>query len=181
MSFSELGLTDSLCRAVARLDYAQPTPVQLAAIPVVLAGRDLLACAQTGTGKTAAFGLPMIQRLATQAPRGGAARPRGLVLVPTRELAAQVQTALATFGVPLHLRSAAIYGGVSMGPQVRALRGATIVVATPGRLIDHVQRRTIDLSGVEILTLDEADRMLDMGFLPPLRSLIPCCRAYIRR
>ena len=173
MPFSELGLTDSLCRAIARLDYAQPTPVQLAAIPVVLAGRDLLACAQTGTGKTAAFGLPMIQRLATQAPRGGAARPRGLVLVPTRELAAQVQTALATFGVPLHLRSAAIYGGVSMGPQVRALRGATIVVATPGRLIDHVQRRTIDLSGVEILTLDEADRMLDMGFLPPLRSLIP--------
>ena len=95
------------------------------------------------------------------------------MLVPTRELAAQVQTALATFGVPLHLRVAAIYGGVSMGPQIRALRGAAIVVATPGRLIDHLQRRTIDLSSVEILTLDEADRMLDMGFLPPLRSLIP--------
>ena len=173
MSFSELGLTDPLCRALARLGYEQPTPVQAAAIPVVLKGRDVLACAQTGTGKTAAFGLPMIQRLAVQGSRGGAARPRGLVLVPTRELAAQVQTALATFGVPLHLRSAAIYGGVSMGPQIRALRGAAIVVATPGRLLDHLQRRTIDLSGVEILVLDEADRMLDMGFLPPLRSLIP--------
>lgn len=173
MSFSELGLKDSLCHAVARLGYSHPTPVQAAAIPVVLSGRDLLACAQTGTGKTAAFGLPMIQRLATQGPRGAASRPRGLVLVPTRELAAQVHSALNTFGVPLHLRSAAIFGGVSMGPQFRALRGAAIVVATPGRLLDHLQRRSIDLSGVEMLVLDEADRMLDMGFLPPLRSLIP--------
>jgi ATP-dependent RNA helicase RhlE len=173
MSFPELGLPESLCTAVARMGYAQPTPVQAASIPLVLAGRDLLARAQTGTGKTAAFGLPMIQRL-TAARRGAPSRPRGLVLVPTRELAEQVQRALAGFGAPHRLRVAAIYGGVSMGPQLRALRqGADIVVATAGRLLDHVERRSIDLSAIEILTLDEADRMLDMGFLPSLRRLIP--------
>ena len=178
MSFSKLGLTDSLCTAVARLGYQHPTPVQAASIPLVLGGRDLLARAQTGTGKTAAFGLPMIQRLGAAGSRV-TSRPRGLVLVPTRELAVQVQRAIASYGTPRRLRVTAIYGGVAMGPQIRGLRqGADIVVATPGRLIDHLQRRSIDLSAIEMLTLDEADRMLDMGFLPPLRRVIPALPAH---
>jgi ATP-dependent RNA helicase RhlE len=178
MSFSRLGLTDSLCTAVARMGYEHPTPVQAASIPVVLDGRDLLGRAQTGTGKTAAFGLPMIERLFVASLRG-TSRPRGLVLVPTRELAVQVQRALARYGTPLRLRVTAIYGGVPMGPQIRALKqGADIVVATPGRLIDHLQRRSIDLSSIEMLTLDEADRMLDMGFLPPLRRVISILPAH---
>ena len=174
MSFSNFGLTPSLCTPLARLGYVEPTPVQTQSIPLVLRGADLLARAQTGTGKTAAFGLPMIERLLTRGQRAGARRPRGLVLVPTRELAVQVYRALSTYGAPVQLRVAPIYGGVSMGPQVQALaRGLDIVVATPGRLIDHVQRKTVDLSAVEILTLDEADRMLDMGFRPALRQLMP--------
>ena len=174
MPFSTLGLAPALCTPLARQGYSQPTPVQTESIPIVLGGNDLLARAETGTGKTAAFGLPMIDRLLVQGRRATAARkPRGLVLVPTRELAQQVQQALTKYGAPVNLRSAAIFGGVAMRPQVQALqRGADIVVATPGRLIDHMQRRTIDLSAVEILTLDEADRMLDMGFLPPLRQVL---------
>ena len=173
MSFSKLGLTPALCLPLARLGYDQPTPIQARAIPAVLTGTDLLARAQTGTGKTAAFGLPMIERIARR--DGGRSRlPRGLVLVPTRELAAQVHRSLATYGAPAQLRVTAIFGGVGMGAQVQSLkRGADIVVATPGRLIDHLQRRTIDLSAIEILTLDEADRMLDLGFLPALRRVIP--------
>lgn len=174
MPFAALGLSPSLSNPLARLGYTTPTPVQLKAIPIVLTGSDLLAKAQTGTGKTAAFGLPMIDRLLV---RGGAAagmrKPRGLVLVPTRELALQVHKSLATYGIPANLRVTAIFGGVSIGPQKQELlRGTDIIVATPGRLLDHMEQRTVDLSAIQILTLDEADRMLDMGFLPPLRRIL---------
>lgn len=173
MSFSNLGLTPSLCGPLARLGYEHPTPIQIQAIPVVLTGTDLLARAQTGTGKTAAFGLPMIERFLARRDHSGSRRLRGLVLVPTRELAAQVHRSLSTYGAPAQLRVTPIFGGVGMGAQIQALKhGVDIVVATPGRLIDHMQRRTIDLSAIEILTLDEADRMLDMGFLPALRRVI---------
>ena len=173
MSFSSLGLAPSLCEPLARMGYKEPTPVQTASIPHVLSGADLVARAQTGTGKTAAFGLPMIERLVLRGPRTRTERPRGLVLVPTRELAAQVHGALTAYGAPVRLRVTQIFGGVPMGPQVRALRhGCDIVVATPGRILDHLERRTIDLSAIEVLTLDEADRMLDMGFLPPLRRVL---------
>jgi len=172
MSFSNLGLTPSLCLQLARLGYSQPTPIQARAIPAALTGTDLLARAQTGTGKTAAFGLPMIERLVVRRDGRRSRIPRGLVLVPTRELAAQVHRALATYGAPVQLRVTAIFGGVGMGPQIQSLRNGTdVVVATPGRLIDHLQRRTVDLSAIEILTLDEADRMLDLGFLPALRRV----------
>jgi ATP-dependent RNA helicase RhlE len=174
LPFSKLGLTPALCTPLAKMGYTDPTPVQSASIPLVLQGSDLLARAQTGTGKTAAFGLPMIDRLLARGRRPRPRGPLGLVLVPTRELATQVHRALANFGAPVQLRVTAIYGGVPMPGQVRALRqGTDIVVATPGRLIDHMERRTIDLSAVEILTLDEADRMLDMGFLPSLRRVLP--------
>lgn len=173
MSFSELGLAPSLCTPLETMGYTQPTPVQHASIPLALRGADVVARAQTGTGKTAAFGLPMIQRLVLPRRRSSHRHPLGLVLVPTRELAIQVQLALSAYGAPVGVRVAAIVGGASMSAQVNALRrGTDIVVATPGRLIDHLQRRTIDLSAVEIVTLDEADRMLDMGFLPPLRRVL---------
>ena len=182
MSFDSLGLAPELVRVVADEGYTKPTPVQREAIPLVLAGRDLLAGAQTGTGKTAAFVLPLLQRL--HASAGGAhpslpdgrrtRRPiRALVLTPTRELALQVEESVRTYGRRRPIPSVAIYGGVGFEPQVRALRrGPSIVVATPGRLLDHVGRRTIDLSGVEILVLDEADRMLDMGFIRDIRRVL---------
>jgi ATP-dependent RNA helicase RhlE len=171
--FSQLGLSSTACASLARLGYQTPTPIQTKAIPLVLTGVDLLARAQTGTGKTAAFGLPMIDRLRIRESNAGRRTPRGLVLVPTRELAAQVHQALSAYAASTRLQVAAIFGGVAMNPQVQALRrGADIVVATPGRLLDHVQRRTLDLSTVDVLTLDEADRMLDMGFLPALRRVI---------
>ena len=174
MPFSKLGLSPTLVAPLARMGYGEPTPVQAASIPLVLTGTDLLARAQTGTGKTAAFGLPMIERLMIQGRRPRTNRPLGLVLVPTRELAIQVHKSLLTYGAPVRLRVAAIVGGMSMVNQIRALRlGTDIVVATPGRLIDHLQQRTVDLSAVEILTLDEGDRMLDMGFLPALKRIIP--------
>jgi len=173
MSFSTLGLTPSLYLPLARLGYAEPTPVQTRAIPAVLEGTDLLARAQTGTGKTAAFGLPMIERIVARRDGRKPRLPRGLVLVPTRELAAQVHRSLATYGAPAQIRVTAIFGGVGMGAQIQSLaHGTDIVVATPGRLIDHMQRRTVDLSAIDILTLDEADRMLDMGFLPALRRVV---------
>jgi ATP-dependent RNA helicase RhlE len=174
MPFVTLGLSPSLSLPLAKLGYTTPTPVQLSSIPIVLSGCDLLARAQTGTGKTAAFGLPMIDRLLVRGGRPpGARKPRGLVLVPTRELALQVHRSLATYGIPANLRVTAIFGGVSIGPQKKELqRGTDIIVATPGRLIDHLQQRSVDLSGVQVLTLDEADRMLDMGFLPPLRRIL---------
>ncbi|HEY7970982.1 MAG TPA: DEAD/DEAH box helicase, partial [Candidatus Limnocylindrales bacterium] len=191
MSFAELGLTPELLRAVADQGYTEPTPVQREAIPIVLAGRDLLAGAQTGTGKTAAFVLPILQLLngtrtpgwqaAPPAPGNGsrngrdASRPpiRTLVLTPTRELALQVEESVRTYGAHRRIRSTAIYGGVGFEPQVRALRaGPGIVVATPGRLLDHAGQGTIDLSRVEILVLDEADRMLDMGFIRDIRRIL---------
>jgi len=174
MPFSTLGLSPVICTPLSRIGYTHPTPVQAKCIPVVIAGSDLMARAQTGTGKTAAFGLPMIDRLLVRDRRTARpSRPRGLVLVPTRELAIQVQSSLAGYGTTVNVRAVAVFGGVPMGAQVAALRqGVDIVVATPGRLIDHMQRRTIDLSAIEILTLDEADRMLDMGFLPPLRRVL---------
>jgi ATP-dependent RNA helicase RhlE len=174
MPFAALGLSPSICSPLARLGYSSPTPVQAQAIPVILAGGDLLARAQTGTGKTAAFGLPLIDRLMVSGRRAGRlAHPRGLVLVPTRELAMQVHKSLSTYGAAAQLRSVVILGGVAMRPQVQALRqGCDVIVATPGRLIDHLQQRTVDLSRVEMLVLDEADRMLDMGFLPALRRVL---------
>ncbi len=182
MSFDSLGLASHLLRAVVDEGYTEPTPVQRKAIPIVLAGRDLLAAAQTGTGKTAAFVLPMLQRLGEGDPAGTArsAAPgrvpppvRALVLAPTRELALQVEESVRTYGRHRPVRSAAIYGGVGFSPQASALRkGAPIVVATPGRLLDHVAQRTIDLSRVEILVLDEADRMLDMGFIRDIRRVL---------
>jgi len=174
MPFSKLGLAPSLWTPLAGLGYAQPTPIQSASIPIVLSGADLLARAQTGTGKTAAFALPMIERLLVRRRRTPTRGPLGLVLVPTRELAVQIHRSLTTYGAPVGLRVTHIFGGVPMPAQMKALRqGTDIVVATPGRLLDHMNRRTIDLSAVEILTLDEADRMLDMGFLPPLRRVLP--------
>jgi ATP-dependent RNA helicase RhlE len=174
MPFTILGLSDAVVRPLTRLGFERPTPIQTQSIPIVLEGRDLLARAQTGTGKTAAFGLPMIDRLLVPSGRPAGKRvPRALVLVPTRELAIQVHHAFATYGTFANLQITAIYGGVGMRAQREALRrGVDIVVATPGRLIDHLEQRSIDLSRIEILTLDEADRMLDMGFLPPLRRLL---------
>jgi ATP-dependent RNA helicase RhlE len=170
--FSQLGLSPAACASLSRLGYQTPTPIQAKAIPLVLTGVDVLARAQTGTGKTAAFGLPTIERFLAPRAAGGHTT-RGLVLVPTRELALQVHQSLASYGASTRLRVVAVFGGVSMHGQIQALRrGADIVVATPGRLIDHLQRRTIDLSAVEVLTLDEADRMLDMGFLPALRRVV---------
>ena len=176
MSFDALGLTPELLRAVADQGYTEPTPVQREAIPLVLAGRDLLAGAQTGTGKTAAFVLPMLQRLNGSAPAGRPGGPspiRVLILTPTRELALQVEESVRTYGAHRRIRSVAIYGGVGYEPQIRALRaGPGIVVATPGRLLDHIAQRHIDLSRLEILVLDEADRMLDMGFIRDIRKVM---------
>jgi ATP-dependent RNA helicase RhlE len=179
VSFDPLGLTPELLRAVADQGYTQATPVQAAAIPLVLAGRDILAGAQTGTGKTAAFVLPILQRLNADAARSGDRREparrhvRVLVLEPTRELALQVEESVRTYGARRPVRSVAIYGGVGFGPQANALRaGAQVVVATPGRLLDHASQHTIDLSRVEVLVLDEADRMLDMGFIRDIRKIL---------
>ncbi|NHA15936.1 DEAD/DEAH box helicase [Thioalkalivibrio sp. XN279] len=173
MSFDSLGLQAELLRAVGEEGYSTPTPIQSQAIPVVLEGRDVLAGAQTGTGKTAAFTLPMLQRLARE-PVEGRRRIRALVLVPTRELAAQVASDIETYGRHLpRLKAAVIFGGVSINPQIATLRrGVDILVATPGRLLDHAQQRTVDLSAVETLVLDEADRMLDMGFIRDIRKVI---------
>jgi ATP-dependent RNA helicase RhlE len=175
MPFTKLGLSGALLRAVADQGYTVPTPIQLQAIPAVLAGGDLLAGAQTGTGKTAGFVLPMLQRLSSKrSPHAGARKPlRALILTPTRELAAQVETSVRTYGKHLELTSTAVFGGVGIGPQTSQLRrGVDILVATPGRLLDHVQQRNVDLSRVEILVLDEADRMLDMGFLPSIKRIL---------
>ncbi len=171
MSFSTLGLAPELLRAVAAQGYTDPTPVQRQAIPHVLAGRDLMAGAQTGTGKTAAFVLPMLHLLAAT-ERPGQRRIRALILAPTRELALQVEESVRVYGANSR-RSTTIYGGVGFPGQVNALRrGPEIVVATPGRLLDHARQRTIDLGAVEILVLDEADRMLDMGFIRDIRAIL---------
>ncbi len=198
MSFSSLGLSEPIARAVSELGYTQPTPIQLQAIPAVLSGGDLLAAAQTGTGKTAGFVLPILQRLidtaaasagavvqGQAAPRGAdagrsAVRPgasrapiRALILTPTRELAAQVEESVRQYGKHLRLNSMVMFGGVNINPQINQLRNRVdILVATPGRLLDHVSQRTVDLSQVEILVLDEADRMLDMGFIHDIRRVL---------
>jgi ATP-dependent RNA helicase RhlE len=175
MSFDGLGLSPELLLAVSDEGYTIPTPVQAAAIPAVLEGRDVLAGAQTGTGKTAAFVLPIIQTLHATRRDGGEKRHRVrvLVVVPTRELAIQVEESFRTYGRHRPVRSATIYGGVGIGPQITKLRaGPEVVVATPGRLLDHVGQRTIDLSAVEVLVLDEADRMLDMGFIRDIRKIL---------
>ena len=174
MSFSQLGLSAELLRAVSEQGYERPTPVQKQAIPVVLNGKDLLAGAQTGTGKTAGFTLPLLQLLNETPTAPGAKRMvRALVLTPTRELAAQIHESVTTYGKYLPLRATVVFGGVGISPQVERLRrGVDILVATPGRLLDLVSQRALDLSQVEILVLDEADRMLDMGFIHDVRRII---------
>ncbi len=178
MSFSNLGLSAEIVRAVTARGYTEPTPIQQQAIPVILDGSDLLAAAQTGTGKTAGFTLPILQRLSssTTARGGGIIRRshvRALILTPTRELAAQVEESVREYGKYVNISSIAIFGGVNITPQIRHLRsGVDVLVATPGRLLDHVQQRTVDLSQVEILVLDEADRMLDMGFIRDIRRIL---------
>ena len=176
MTFDNLGLSADLLRTVAEERYEEPTPVQSQAIPLVLAGRDVLAAAQTGTGKTAAFVLPILDRLRPHANTSfsPARHPvRALILVPTRELAMQVDESVSTYGRTVALRHGVVYGGIPIEPQMQKLRaGVEILVATPGRLLDHVGQRTANLGQVEILVLDEADRMLDMGFLPDIRRIL---------
>ncbi|MQA38726.1 DEAD/DEAH box helicase, partial [Rugamonas aquatica] len=179
MSFSSLGLSDAIVRAVTETGYTTPTPIQQQAIPAVLNGGDLLAGAQTGTGKTAGFTLPILHRLSTDA-NGAAitsnttARPiRALILTPTRELAAQVEESVRIYGKYTKLNSTVIFGGVGINPQIKQLKhGVDILVATPGRLLDHMEQRTVNLSKVEILILDEADRMLDMGFIRDIKKVL---------
>ncbi|MBV1931941.1 MAG: DEAD/DEAH box helicase [Porticoccaceae bacterium] len=174
MSFESLGLMAELLRAVSENGYSVPTPIQQQAIPLILDGQDLMGGAQTGTGKTAGFTLPLLQRLMATGKAGNGRRPvRALVLTPTRELAAQVGESVATYGKYLPLRSTVIFGGVNINPQKQKLRnGIDILVATPGRLLDHVGQRTVDLTQVDILVLDEADRMLDMGFIHDIRKVL---------
>jgi len=170
MSFETLGLSAPIVRAVRKQGYTTPTPIQLQAIPVVLEGRDIMGGAQTGTGKTAGFTLPVLELLSNQSKGSGL---RALILTPTRELASQIGESVMAYGEYLPLKSTVVFGGVNIKPQIDALkRGIDILVATPGRLLDHVNQGTIDLSKIEILVLDEADRMLDMGFIHDVRKVI---------
>jgi ATP-dependent RNA helicase RhlE len=177
MPFAALRLNASLLKALAEEGYRTPTPIQERTIPPALEGRDVLGCAQTGTGKTAAFALPLIQRLVAAHEIGGSARrtpgrPHALILAPTRELAVQIGESLATYGRHAKVRVAVVFGGVGQNPQVKALRdGVDVVVATPGRLLDLIQQRHCSLAEVHVLVLDEADRMLDMGFIKPIRTI----------
>ena len=172
MPFENMGLSPELLRALRQQGYDKPTPIQDKAIPLVLEGRDVMAGAQTGTGKTAAFTLPILHRLCAAGKKPGRA-PRALIVVPTRELAAQVQDSVKTYGQYLPLKSAAIFGGVKINPQISLLkRGVDILVATPGRLLDHIGQKTIDLTRIECLVLDEADRMLDMGFIRDIKKIL---------
>src|SRR5471032_1335099 len=171
MPFSSLGLSSAMVDGVKAMGYIEPTPIQLRAIPLILAGQDVIGSAQTGTGKTAAFALPILSKLEQHAPN-----PRVLILEPTRELAAQVETAVRDFARFTNLRAAVLYGGVGYGKQMDALRsGVDIIIATPGRLLDHMERGTCKLDKVQYLVLDEADRMLDMGFLPDVRRIVDKC------
>ena len=174
MAFTTLGLSAELLRAIDEQGYRTPTPIQKQAIPVILEGRDIMAGAQTGTGKTAGFTLPLLQRLSEQYQQHSKKRRvRALIVTPTRELAAQVEESVTNYGKHLPLTSAVIFGGVKINPQINRLRkGVDILVATPGRLLDHVQQGTLDLSAVEMLVLDEADRMLDMGFIRDIRKIL---------
>jgi ATP-dependent RNA helicase RhlE len=169
MDFESFQLNPSIAASIKAMGYVEPTPIQAQALPAVLEGKDVMGQAQTGTGKTAAFVLPILQRLMNR-PRGPV---RALIIAPTRELAEQINQAIAEMGRKTGIRSVTVYGGVGMEPQIRNLRNGTdIVVACPGRLLDHMERRNIDLSHVEVLVLDEADRMLDMGFLPDIRRIL---------
>ncbi|MCB2051265.1 MAG: DEAD/DEAH box helicase, partial [Novosphingobium sp.] len=179
--FTDLGLAEPIVRALDSRGYADPTPIQRQAIPALLEGRDLLGCAQTGTGKTAAFALPVLHRLLTDSHVGRDSQGRKqrrpaigcLVLVPTRELALQVQRSFQTYGAGTKLRQTAIYGGVSQNPQVKALQsGVQVVIATPGRLLDLINQGHVRLDQLQILVLDEADQMLDMGFVHDLRKIV---------
>jgi len=171
MAFSKLGLAPAIVDGVKAMGYVEPTPIQLCAIPLVLAGRDVIGSAQTGTGKTAAFGLPILSKLGAHAPG-----PRALILEPTRELAAQVETAIHDYARFTNLKTTVVYGGVGYGRQTDELRAGTdLVMATPGRLLDHLERGTLRLDKVQFLVLDEADRMLDMGFLPDVRRILDKC------
>jgi ATP-dependent RNA helicase RhlE len=173
MSFKDLGLLPELLKAIDEKGYKAPTPIQQQAIPLILEGSDLMASAQTGTGKTAGFILPMLHRLMENFKNHKRGTLQALILTPTRELAAQVEDNLKTYGKYLPLKSTAIFGGVNMKPQIKNIRnGVDIVVATPGRLLDHVNQKTINLSKIGILILDEADRMLDMGFIPDIRKIL---------
>jgi len=173
MSFSELGLSPELMRAVADKGYDTPSPIQAQAIPAVMSGRDVLAGAQTGTGKTASFVLPILQRLLNDTAHGTSRAPRALVLTPTRELAAQVAQSARDYGKYVQLHTYQVFGGVSINPQISNLRsGCDVLVATPGRLLDLAQQRCVDLSKIQVLVLDEADRMLDMGFINDIRKII---------
>ena len=171
MPFTKLGLSQPMLEGVRAMGYVEPTPIQLRAIPLILAGRDVIGSAQTGTGKTAAFALPILSELGQHSPQ-----PRLLVLEPTRELAAQVETAIHDFARFTNLRTAVVFGGVGYGRQMDALRdGVDVLVATPGRLLDHIERGTCKLDRIEFVVLDEADRMLDMGFLPDVRRILDRC------
>jgi len=173
VTFASLALAEPILRAITAAGYTVPTPIQAQAIPQVLAGGDLLAAAQTGTGKTAGFTLPILHHLTTRPIPSRPGRPRCLILVPTRELAAQVEQSVQTYGKFLPITSMVMFGGVGINPQFKALRGRVdILVATPGRLLDHLGQRTVDLSAVEILVLDEADRMLDMGFIRDIKKVL---------
>ena len=173
MTFEELGLCPPLLKALVAEGYTTPTPIQLQAIPFALAGRDVQGIAQTGTGKTAAFALPILQRLAATPKRVGPGGCRVLVLSPTRELASQIEQSFRDYGRFMNLRSTVMFGGVPKGRQARAMQmGVDVLVATPGRLMDHMQDRTVRLDAVEILVLDEADHMLDLGFIVPIRRIV---------
>jgi ATP-dependent RNA helicase RhlE len=171
MAFSKLGLSPATLEGVRAAGYITPTPIQLRGIPLILAGRDIIGSAQTGTGKTAAFALPILTKLDRHAPG-----PRALILEPTRELAAQVETAIRDFARFTNLKVSVVYGGVGYGRQLDDLRAGTdVLAATPGRLLDHLERGTVRLDKVQFLVLDEADRMLDMGFLPDVRRIVERC------
>src|SRR3954447_2444500 len=173
MSFRALNLSPLILQAVREAGYTEPTPIQVAAIPPILAGEDLIGIAQTGTGKTAAFVLPILTKLAGSIQGGDRRGTRALVVAPTRELVVQIEENVRAYAKHVPLRMTTVFGGVSERPQIAALRsGVDLVVATPGRLIDLMEQRAADLSGIEFLVLDEADRMLDMGFLPPIRKIV---------
>src|SRR6266704_7153966 len=173
MPFRALNLSPQMLQAVRNAGYTEPTPIQVAAIPLISAGHDIIGIAQTGTGKTAAFVLPILMKLAASKPKGQTRGPRALVVAPTRELVVQIEENVRAYAKHVPLRMATVFGGVSERPQIEALRsGVDLVVATPGRLIDLMEQRAANLSGVEFLVLDEADRMLDMGFLPAIRRIV---------
>ncbi len=173
MPFRALNLSPQIAQAVRDAGYTEPTPIQVAAIPLISAGHDIIGIAQTGTGKTAAFVLPILMKLAASKPNGQTRGPRALVVAPTRELVVQIEENVRAYAKHVPLRMATVFGGVSERPQIEALRsGIDLVVATPGRLIDLMDQRVANLSGIEFLVLDEADRMLDMGFLPPIRRIV---------